>query len=81
MNEFFQCPSHLYGVFVIGIFMMIITGIAYTIIGEAALPAVGSVGGLLGFGWLLWVLWHFVFRHADCERKGNFEGDFRNPFS
>ena len=93
MNEFFRCPSYTYGIIVIAVLMYIVIYVYIKYLSEQKMDlmtlmnATGTVGlimmagGLMGGGWLLWTLWNWVFRHADCDRVGSFKGDFRNPFA
>jgi uncharacterized membrane-anchored protein len=80
MNEFFRCPSYTYGLFVISILLMVLGLLAYTVMGSAAYKPLMVLGAVVGFSWLLWVLYNFFYRDADCERVGNFNGSFKNPF-
>jgi hypothetical protein len=93
MNEFFRCPSYTYGILIIS---SIFTVIFYIYINsnessDATKPdlsnmvsEMGIIGiffTLLGLGWMLWTTWNWIFRHPDCERVGNFKGNFRNPLA
>jgi hypothetical protein len=80
MNEFFRCPSFSYGAFVISILLMIIGVVLSKTVGSAGDKLMLWFSGIIGLGWFVWVLYNFFFRVADCERVGEFNGSFRNPF-
>jgi hypothetical protein len=92
MNEFFRCPSYTYGILVIFILTYTIIYVyAQTLpsdpqsqdifMSDGAGLSLSLAGSILVGVWLLWTTWNWLFRHADCNRVGQFTGDFRNPFA
>jgi threonine/homoserine/homoserine lactone efflux protein len=83
MNEFFACPSYIYGVFVMTIIAYLLTvALGQDLFNEsdgASTPA--KLFGLAGLAWFLWSMYRFFNRDAKCARVGYPDKRYMNPFS
>lgn len=95
MNEFFRCPSYMYGIIILTVLVSICLKIYFTFVSplpeDASLMEVMEVINEVGFfvmgayalalGWMVWCVWNWAFRHEDCVRQGFPEGRYMNPLA
>jgi vacuolar-type H+-ATPase subunit I/STV1 len=89
MNEFFRCPSYVWGYTII---LMLFALVMYMVVGDVKtsdeLMSAGiSIGisslifGILVFGWTIWSLVNWFSRSPMCKRVGFPMGEFKSPWS
>ena len=79
-NEFWQCPSYAYSMFILSILAALILVVASQLLSESGVDKVAKLIGVFMIFWILRVLYRFFVPNKNCEAKGFPGQHYINPF-